>query len=214
VVSDVEFIHSNSAVQDCVFVYCSAIGYLLNNAQSPSRSETAFETASDLAKSELGNESAMEGSESISALQCLQKAQELSDRASATTPLHQLYQCQENELSIKHAMTIAFFWLLQAKNYSDNLNDFYQHAMKETLNLGGDTNANAAVVGGLIGALVGIRRMPRDMIEKLLQFDCTTEGEKRDDFLSTKRHAIKNIDSLIMSMPKQKLVIVEERERD
>jgi ADP-ribosylglycohydrolase len=37
--------------------------------------------------------------------------------------------------------------------------------------LGGDTDTNGAIVGGLIGALVGIRRIPEYMIDKILCFD-------------------------------------------
>ena len=37
--------------------------------------------------------------------------------------------------------------------------------------LGGDSDTNGAIVGGLIGALVGIRRIPEYMIDKILSFD-------------------------------------------
>ena len=35
------------------------------------------------------------------------------------------------------------------------LNISYNHAIRETIALGGDTDTNAAIVGGMIGALVG-----------------------------------------------------------
>jgi ADP-ribosylglycohydrolase len=34
---------------------------------------------------------------------------------------------------------------------------------------------NAAIVMGMIGALIGVKRIPKNMIEKLLSFDCTNE---------------------------------------
>lgn len=37
--------------------------------------------------------------------------------------------------------------------------------------LGGDTDTNGAIVGGLIGALVGIHNIPEHMIDKILNFD-------------------------------------------
>jgi ADP-ribosylglycohydrolase len=37
--------------------------------------------------------------------------------------------------------------------------------------LGGDTDTNGAIVGGLIGALVGIHRIPENMIDKIFSFD-------------------------------------------
>jgi len=42
--------------------------------------------------------------------------------------------------------------------------------------LGGDTDTNACIVGGIIGALVGFSNIPRYMIDKLLEFDCTKNG--------------------------------------
>ena len=57
--------------------------------------------------------------------------------------------------------------------------------------LGGDTDTNGAIVGGLIGALVGIHNIPEKMIEKILSFDNNgSEGIKRPDFLSVKQHSI------------------------
>ena len=57
--------------------------------------------------------------------------------------------------------------------------------------LGGDTDTNGAIVGGLIGALVGIHNIPEKMIEKILSFDNNgKEGIKRPDFLSVKQHSI------------------------
>lgn len=60
--------------------------------------------------------------------------------------------------------------------------------MRETIRLGGDTDTNGCIVGGMVGALVGIHNIPEHMINKLLKFDCTSEGIKRPDFLSVKRN--------------------------
>ena len=37
--------------------------------------------------------------------------------------------------------------------------------------LGGDADTNGAIVGGLIGSLVGIRGIPENMIDKIFSFD-------------------------------------------
>ena len=39
--------------------------------------------------------------------------------------------------------------------------------------MGGDTNANASIVGGMLGALLGLKALPEMMVEKVLNFDCT-----------------------------------------
>ena len=74
-----------------------------------------------------------------------------------------------------HAFILAFYYLLR---YSKKLKDitdeqFYFRAIRETIRLGGDTDTNACIVGGMIGALVGYNNIPQDMIQKLLSFDCT-----------------------------------------
>ena len=63
-------------------------------------------------------------------------------------------------------MTLSFYFLLRYKEEKEviridnkekekNLYGFYFKALKETIQLGGDTDTNACIVGGMIGALVG-----------------------------------------------------------
>ncbi len=49
---------------------------------------------------------------------------------------------------LKHGFVLAFMYLKE-ENISFN------HAIRETIALGGETDTNAAIVGGMIGALVG-----------------------------------------------------------
>jgi ADP-ribosylglycohydrolase len=64
---------------------------------------------------------------------------------------------------------------------------------------GGDTDTNAAIVGGAFGALVGYKGLPSAYIDKILTFDLTkrdhTEskhlGHPRDEFLIPKHHLCK-----------------------
>lgn len=44
----------------------------------------------------------------------------------------------------------------------------YRAAVEETLLGGGDTDTNAAIVGGLLGAADGMRSLPRDLIDSVL----------------------------------------------
>ena len=61
----------------------------------------------------------------------------------------------------------------------------------------------------MIGALVGIKRIPRDFIKKSVEFDCTNHvaqnqyGIQRHEFLSLKRVGFTKIGELIASMPQQ-----------
>jgi ADP-ribosylglycohydrolase len=56
-----------------------------------------------------------------------------------------------------------------------NPNISYEEAIKITLMKGGDTDTNAAIVGGLVGAYHVI---PEYMLHPVLEFDCTADGVK------------------------------------
>ena len=44
-------------------------------------------------------------------------------------------------------------------------------AMYQTLKMGGNTDQNCAAVGGILGALVGFKHLPRDKVSSLLACD-------------------------------------------
>lgn len=58
----------------------------------------------------------------------------------------------------------------------------YVPAMEETLLGGGDTDTNACIVGGLLGAAYGVDAVPLDMRKIVLNCD-TSQGQARPDFL-------------------------------
>lgn len=69
----------------------------------------------------------------------------------------------------------------------------FEEAIKITLMKGGDTDTNAAIVGGMVGAY---HKIPDYMLKPVLDFDCTSEGKhhKRPAEYSVKKvigHLIK-----------------------
>ena len=70
---------------------------------------------------------------------------------------------------IKHAFILCMYFLRHR-----NLN--YEQAILTTVMKGGDTDTNAAIVGGLVGIYSHI---PQYMSTPVLQYDCTKEGNKR-----------------------------------
>ncbi len=91
---------------------------------------------------------------------------------------------------VKFAFTHAFRHLRLRSSYTD--------AIRETLAGGGDTDTNACIVGGMIGALQGIDSIPRDMQEKL--FNCEVKnGRDRPEFLQTKVVLARLLDQLMLS---------------
>lgn len=77
---------------------------------------------------------------------------------------------------VRIGFTYAFYHLLAGNNYVD--------ALRETLLGGGDTDTNACIVGGLIGAYCGIDNIPDAMQSALVKCN-TQEGRPRPDWLST-----------------------------
>ena len=71
----------------------------------------------------------------------------------------------------------------------------------------------------MIGALVGIKQIPQNMVFKLIKFDCEncSVGVKRPEYLSTRKHLLKNIQQLIKIRPIKTLkiekIIYEKKKR-
>ena len=59
----------------------------------------------------------------------------------------------------------------------------YVPALQDTLLRGGDTDTNACIVGGMIGALHGLESIPADMRAAVLERDTHSPGNARPDFL-------------------------------
>ena len=76
---------------------------------------------------------------------------------------------------VKIAFTHAFRHLLRGSDYTE--------ALTETLAGGGDTDTNACIVGGLLGAACGAGAIPAGMRQAVLECD-TLMGRKRPPFVS------------------------------
>lgn len=82
---------------------------------------------------------------------------------------------------VKYAFSLAFYFLRQKASFAE--------AIHETLMKGGDTDTNAAIVGGMMGALHGAAAIPSYMRNPVEKFDCTSSfdvGYVRDIKYSTK----------------------------
>ena len=53
-------------------------------------------------------------------------------------------------------------WIYKNIKNPNQLNaDLYKQAMRMVIQKGGDTDTNAAIVGGLIGSIVGFKNLPQ-----------------------------------------------------
>ena len=67
---------------------------------------------------------------------------------------------------------MSFYWLLRAESIPTNEISLLDYVLKETIRVGGDTDTNACIVGGMIGAYVGFSKLNQEYVGKLFQFDC------------------------------------------
>jgi len=111
----------------------------------------------------------------------------------ADAKAHNLPDAKKDSGFIKIAFIFAFSHLLKKSSFSD--------AIQQTLLAGGDTDTNACIVGGLIGALRGREGIPDRMANAVLQCD-TTRGRPRPDFLWTSELSTL-IPALMESAPKK-----------
>ena len=71
---------------------------------------------------------------------------------------------------LKVCTSLSFYWLLRAKDIEGSV---YDYVIRETIRCGGDTDTNACIVGGMIGALIGFKKLNQVNVGKVFQFDCT-----------------------------------------
>lgn len=76
--------------------------------------------------------------------------------------------------------------------YTSREAEFYYDSMRQTVQEGGDTDTNACIVGGMVGALLGMNKIPEYMRNKLLSFECESpsNGIPRPNFLSVREHGV------------------------
>jgi ADP-ribosylglycohydrolase len=80
---------------------------------------------------------------------------------------------------VRIAFTHAFLHLARGSSYEE--------ALRATLAGGGDTDTNACIVGGLVGARCGADAIPRAMREAVLGCDTSRGAHRRPDVLHPRR---------------------------
>jgi len=67
--------------------------------------------------------------------------------------------------------------------------------MEEIISLGGDTDTNAAIVGGMLGALYGFNKIDLELVKPVVSHVCTRAMEEggennRPQHLSVGKHGV------------------------
>lgn len=61
---------------------------------------------------------------------------------------------------IKHAFLLSFYYLLRATKKQIK----YRDSISEIVSLAGDTDTNAMIAGGMVGAIVGVMGLDASML--------------------------------------------------
>lgn len=202
--ADVKFVHCNPVVIDSCYLYELAIAHLLNNPTSETRCRDAFNLAMEQSQSELSNHVDTDYGESCK--KWLIEAEDFFNKSIEQSDPKQNYmmnmETRENNYNvipqmgfIKHAFILSFYYLLRAAEKEKlNPKEFsYAESIFEIISMGGDTDTNACIAGGMIGAVLGAKGLDYRMLKTLISVDVTKEGQRRPAELSVGRTGIKNL---------------------
>ena len=163
--ADASFMHSNPAMWDICTTYCLAIKVLLKNATSENRAELALQAAKEIAHSygfcqEVAH--------------WLSKAEELAECASnmGANSMNlfssKIYDVSSQNMGfVEYAFVLAFYCLMRAKDLP--VGELFDFSMRQCVKLQGDSDTNACIVGGLIGAYVGLDNIDTKKVKKVLE---------------------------------------------
>jgi len=90
------------------------------------------------------------------------------------------YKCTAAIGFIKHAFILAFYYLLKLdchKNDAERMKGMYKECIREVISLGGDTDTNACIVGGIIGAYIGVSGVDQTMMSVYFDWDPTDKSK-------------------------------------
>ncbi|CAI2370853.1 unnamed protein product [Moneuplotes crassus] len=103
---------------------------------------------------------------------------------------------------MKHAFICCLRYLRLATTATTLDSTFYEASMKEILKGSGDTDTNACIAGGLLGAIVGFHNLPELPRKKVLAWEYKGgKGIKREKFLTPKHYAESLIQKLYDCAP-------------
>lgn len=112
---------------------------------------------------------------------------------------------------LKIAFQWAFHFLKEAEGKALT-GEYFLQTQRNMLIRGGDTDTNAAIVGGLIGALVGYEQQPPYMIRTIMDFDNINEEgnivcHQRPEYLIPKYHLARLLVKCYEEAPKSPLSV-------
>ncbi|TNV78294.1 hypothetical protein FGO68_gene2973 [Halteria grandinella] len=116
------------------------------------------------------------------------------------------------------SLIIAFTWSF---HYLYKEEFTYQDALQDILERGGDTDTNAAIMGGLLGAYYGVSKMNEHQLQSVVDFRCSTSEEKkkfnvthkRPDYLVPGLVLTEKLPSIIKNAPSNLQIVLNGNEK-
>jgi len=169
--ADAAMTHPNPTCISATTAYVMALRHLILNASEVDRAKGAIRAASDY----LNSDSKAHEVGRLEVSEWLEDA--LHGRLPAAFPQAGF---------VRYAFTYAFYYLAQQSKFEESI--------YRTLLEGGDTDTNACIVGGLVGAYGGLGSLPQYALGKVLKCN-TSEGQERQEVYTAKLVA-KNLKTL------------------
>ena len=216
---DSRVIHFEALTGCVIFLYSATIAYLINNCKDEKRAGAALKFAVKLANSEpYVNITADDGK--ASAAIWIDEAIKLWEDAKADDRYifnphkepkpKEKYTCTEAIGFVKHAFILSFYFLAKAADEDEDGNltyslegpdakQFWSETVKEVISLGGDTDTNGCIVGGFIGAYVGVHCIDDLLLQKYFTYNNPEvdengpKGKKRPEWLNMGRNSVDSI---------------------
>jgi ADP-ribosylglycohydrolase len=169
--ADAAMTHPNPTCISATTAYVMALRHLILNASEVNRVKGAIKAASDY----LNSDSKPHKVGRLEVSEWLEDA--LHGRLPAAFPQAGF---------VRYAFTYAFYYLAQESKFDESI--------YRTLLEGGDTDTNACIVGGLVGAYGGLGSLPQYALGIVLKCN-TSEGQERQEIYTAKLVA-KNLKTL------------------
>ena len=170
---DTSITHPNAVAQLATAAYVLIVAHLIQSASRGIDDKVRVDDAVDLAKIWLGTRTTQLDDEGAAAHIILGWFTDALTDSKVEATTHAGY--------LKHAFVLTIRHLAKQTSYTE--------AIKNVISHGGDTDTNAAIVGGAVGALHGIggdNGIPPNLIDKVLACDTTITGQIRPHFLQGK----------------------------
>lgn len=160
--------HPNGSAHDSCYIYNLAIKFLLENRTDPDRAEKCFEFCLNETESfEVAKTLGPHGYVGQNVNHWLVQAKNMFEefKKSNKEPLvSMLPEALSAQGWLKVCTSLSFYWLLRAKDIEGSV---YDYVIRETIRCGGDTDTNACIVGGMIGALIGFKKLNQVNVGKV-----------------------------------------------